>query len=117
MDRLAGLRDEVGAANGTRGVGSQPGVDAVRVEHVVALGDQAQRFFVLELVQAHRALQRAFSDLQPLHQGVGQGREGLDHLRVQPARGRPASGEDACRHAVAALGPRAVADVDGEEAH
>ena len=117
MDRLAGLRDEVGTANRTRGVGTQPGVDAVRVENVVALGYQTQRFVVLEFVQAHRALQRAFPDLQPFHCGVGQGREGIDDLLIEPTRGRRVSGEDACRDAVAALDPRAVADVDGEESH
>jgi hypothetical protein len=44
VERLTGLRDEVGTANWTRSVGTQPGVDAVRVENVVALGDQTQLF-------------------------------------------------------------------------
>jgi len=49
-DGVSGLRDEVGPADGAGGVGGEPLVDALRVEHVIALGDQTQRFGVLELV-------------------------------------------------------------------
>lgn len=117
MERLAGLGDEVGSTNGTGGVGSQPGVNAIRVKHMIALWDQTQRLVVLKLVQAHGALQRAFPDLEPLDRGVHQGGEHLYYLRVQPALDVAASGEYASPNAAAWLGFRTVADVDGEESH
>jgi len=49
-DGVSGLRDEVGPADGAGGVRGEPLVDALGVEHVIALGDQTQRFGVLELV-------------------------------------------------------------------
>ena len=64
---MAGVRDgrvgEVGAADGAGDVRGEPRVDAVRVEDVGALGQQAQRLVVVELAEADRALERALAGL------------------------------------------------------
>lgn len=74
---------EVGAANGTRGVRCQPGVDAGWVKHVAAFGDQAKGLLVLELAYAHRACQCARADLVALHGGVETSRECFDCLLAE----------------------------------
>lgn len=120
---LAGLGHEVSPADGTGGVRREPRVDAVGVERVAALGDQAERLLVLELVQAHRALQRPFPDLEPLHRRVQERGEGVDDRGVEPAHppqrpppeGVLPGGLPALAAAEAPVG--ALADVDGEEAH
>lgn len=117
---LARLRDEVGPANRASHVRPEPHVDALGVEHVVALGDEPQGVLVLEFVQAHGALERALPELLALDRGVFEGREGVDHLGVEAAQGRPPpQGAGGAERADAARGPGggAVAEVDGEEAH
>jgi hypothetical protein len=96
----------------------EPRVDAVRVEHVGALGQQPQRLVVVELAEAHGALERALHGLVLPHVCVRHRREGLDHGRVEPAlapraRGSATVGEGSGRVGAVAV---AVADVDGEEA-
>lgn len=97
----------------------KPGVDTLGVEDVIAFRDQTQRFVVLELVQADGALQSAFANLQRLDLRVDEGRESVDDLAVEAARGTSpgavASGAGGAGDGVAGVG--AVADVDGEEAH
>lgn len=88
---LSGYGDQVGPTNRARGVGGQPGVDAIGVENVAALGEQTQRFVVFELVQAHGALERAIADLEPLDGGVDEGWEGSDGVRVEATRHAGAS--------------------------
>jgi hypothetical protein len=97
---LSGNGDQVGPTNRARGVRDQPGVDAIGVENVAALGEQTQRFVVFELVQAHGALERALTDLEPLDGGVHEGWECPNGGRVE-----------ATRHAGASA---ASADSDGE---
>jgi hypothetical protein len=80
-----GVRDEVGAVDGAGDVRDESGVDAVRVEDVGALGQQAQHLVVVILTEAHRALERALAGLVRLHVGVRHGGEGLEHRRVEPA--------------------------------
>lgn len=118
-DWIAGLRDEVGSADGTRGVRSQPLVDALGVEHVVALGDQTQHFVVLELIQADGALERVLPDFEPLDCGVLEGGEGVDDGGVKSAGGAAAgaAGVGSAGADTGGLGVGAVADIDGEEAH
>jgi len=97
---LSGNGYQVGPTNRARVVRGQPGVDALGVENVAALGEQTQRFVVFELVQAHGALERAHADLEPLDGGVHEGWEGLHGGSVE-----------ATRHAGASV---ASADGDGE---
>jgi hypothetical protein len=119
VGRGVGVRDEVGAADGAGDVRGEPGVDAVRVEDVGALGQQAQRLVVVELAEAHRALERALAGLVRLHVGVRHGGEGLEHRRVEPAlapRARGGAVGSRARGGAARAVAVAVADVDGEEA-
>jgi len=97
-------------------VGAQPLVDALGVENVIALGDQTQRFGVLELAQTHRAFQRFFSDFVDLNLGVFEDWECLDHSWVKPTRGPPgACGSERANGGGRGIG--AVAYVDGEKSH
>jgi len=118
---VVGAGDEVGAADGAGDVGGEPRVDAVRVEDVGALGQQAQRLVVVELAEAHGALERALAGLVRLHVGVRHGGEGLQHGGVEPALLAPgprggAVGAGRVRGVAAVAAGVAVADVDGEEA-
>ena len=84
----------------------------------MAFGKQTQRFEVVELAQAHGALQSSLADLEILDGGVDEDRESLDHRRVQssPAEtyGGGASSSSGGFHGG---GLDAAAKVDGEEAH
>lgn len=117
--RLVRVRDEVGAANGAGRVGREPGVDAVGVEDVVALGEQAKHIAPIELGEADGALQSPLADLVVFDVGIHQHGERLDHRRIEPPQrprpvGTSAGGVPVDRE-VAPLG--ALPDVDGEEAH
>jgi|UniRef100_A0A804LSK9 hypothetical protein len=118
--------EEDGAADGAGDVRREPGVDAVGVERVGAPGQQPERVAVVELAEADGALERAL--VRP-DVGVGHGREGVEHGPVEAAH--PPAGRR--RVAVVAepqtqlprmvvvvgpaqRGPRASAEVDGEEA-
>lgn len=119
-DGLIGLRNEVGSADGAGGMGSQPLVDALWVEDVIALGYQTQGFGIFELGQADGALEGAFADLVILDERVLKGGKGLDDCRVETARSTPGTTDGSTESQGAnAAGGRigAVADVDGEKAH
>lgn len=114
----AGFFGKVGAADGAGDVGGQPGVDALGVEGVATGRQEAERVVVVELAEAHRALQRTLAQLQPLHIGVKQRRKRLDDVSAQPPvllqpRQQPPRPGGAARVVEAAAG--AAADVDGEE--
>ncbi|MED6182005.1 hypothetical protein PIB30_024634 [Stylosanthes scabra] len=118
MDGLAGLRNEIGAANGAGCVGGEPLVDALRMEDVVTLWNQTQRFGVLELAEAHRTFQNLFPDLVDLDFRILQNRKSLDHRRIKSPR-RPSGPSSACSDWKGGAGGRigAVTDVNGEESH
>lgn len=63
---------EVGAADGARGVGAEPGVNAGRVEGVAADGEQAEGVAGGEVGEAHGALRRGGGGLEAQR---GEGRE------------------------------------------
>lgn len=79
---------------------------------MVALGDQTQRFVVLELVQAHGTFQGTTANLVVLDGGVNESREGLDDIRVKSTRHAAACEVNAASETVAGT----LAGVDGGEA-
>uniref|UniRef100_A0A7N0SXZ3 Uncharacterized protein n=1 Tax=Kalanchoe fedtschenkoi TaxID=63787 RepID=A0A7N0SXZ3_KALFE len=109
---MVGILREISAADGAGGVGREPGVDALRVEHVVALGEEPEGLLLVELVQADGALQRALPDFQVLDLGVAEGGEGVDQGGVEAAGGSVSPGAVGAGGAAADGGP----DADGEDA-
>lgn len=90
------------------------------MENVIALGQQTQRLVLLKLVQTDGALQRPLSDLVVLHLRVRESGEGFYDGAVEPTRRRGSASphrEGPADAPGGAGGVRAVADVDGEEAH
>lgn len=108
------MRDEVGPADGAGSVGGQPLVDTVRMEDVVALGHEAERLGVLELVEADGAFQGTFSNLVNLDCGVVESREGADDGGIEAARLASGSSGEVGEGGAGRLA--AVADVEGENA-
>lgn len=62
-------------------MGVEPGVDALDVEGVLALGEEAQDLLRLELVQAHGAFEAVLVAAQRREAEHG---EGLDDLPIDP---------------------------------
>lgn len=60
-----GVVVDAGSAEGTGGVGVEPGVDAGGMEGVAAAGEEPQGFAFIELAQTHRAVSPAAA-LRPL---------------------------------------------------
>lgn len=93
----------------------QPRIDAIRVENVVAFREQADAVAVLELGEAHGALDAAatLSDSEVLH---GEDRALVDELAVEATGAEVSRG---CNWAsgAATVGVGAVAEVEGDEAH
>lgn len=80
---------EIGAADGARGVESEPLVNAVGVEDVVATGEKATRLLVVvELGDADSALERPLPDLQVHGRRILEGRELRDDGRIEPPAAR-----------------------------
>lgn len=76
---------EIGTADGASGVESEPLVDAVGVEDVVATGEKAKRLLVVvELGDADSALERPLPDLQVHGRRILEGRERRDDGGVEP---------------------------------
>ena len=86
---MAGILAEIGAANGARDVGREPRIDAGRVEHVVAMWDQAQSIVVGELSEAHGTFEWSlcFADSEVLDGGVEEGGEGFEGFGVDATLG------------------------------
>ena len=79
---------------------------------MAALGQQTQRFVVFELAQAHGALDRCCCYFHGSEIFGLEGREGLDHGRVEATVTRPVRGNDwtgACVHA--------IVEEDAKESH
>ncbi|XBI61632.1 hypothetical protein VPH35_042398 [Triticum aestivum] len=109
---------EVGAAQRARGPRLEPRVDAIRVERVRAVRQQPEVVGVLELRQAHGALQRATADLVLLDLPVRHDRERRHHRRVQPALsppGHPARRDATLLRRAVVLDEAALGDVRAKE--
>lgn len=114
---LARILAEIRAANRARHVGSEPGINAVRVEHVVAFGEESEGIFVWEIGQAHSTFERFFTLFEVLDVGVEEGGKGIKEFPVDPLRagagdrgGGGLRGDDDPWLGTAA-------EVDGEDAH
>lgn len=82
---------EIGAADGARGVESEPLVNAVGVEDVVATGEKATRLLVVvELGDADSALERPLPDLQVHGRRILEGRELRDDGGLEATAGSAA---------------------------
>lgn len=112
-------RVEIRPADGASGVSLEPGIDALRVEDVVAVRKEAEGVVILELCKTDGALERVLADLQLLHRRVVEDGERLYDGVVEAAgtagqEDGPAwvSGSDG----VLVVGA-AVADVEGDKSH
>jgi len=65
-------------------MGSEPGINAVRVEHVVAFGEESEGVFVGEIVQAYSTFESFFTFFEVLDVGVEEGGEGIQEFSVDP---------------------------------
>lgn len=77
---------EIGATNRASDVARKPSVDAGRVEHVVALWKQTEGVTVVEVGEAHGALEWSFGFFIDVvfEGGVTEDWERLEELRVDP---------------------------------
>jgi hypothetical protein len=110
-----GADEDGGAAHGAGGVRSEPGVDAVGVERVRALGQPPQLLAGLHLREAHGAVERRPAGVRERGQRGDRGRAHaavpLLFRRADPGRGRMAAAAAAAEEQAAP----AAADVpDGE---
>lgn len=113
---MARVGAEIGAANGAGHVRGEPRVNAVRVEHVAAFGEQPERVFVGEVRQADGALERVvlvpFAEVPDV--GVEERGKRAEELGVDPLRAGAGDG-GARGHDDAGL--RAAPEVDADGRH
>jgi hypothetical protein len=117
--RRGGADEDGGAAHGAGGVRSEPGVDAVGVERVRALGQPPQLLAGLHLREAHGAVERRPAGVRERGQRGDRGRAHaavpLLFRRRAPGRGRMAAAAAATEEQAAAAAAADVPDGEVEE--